>query len=88
MVEYKNVQGTQKEVPILEIDKDTVYVRSNIHRTIVEMDEDYGPIEVWEYDEQQYGMGEYLNKALPENQATTDAAIAELSMLIASMQGA
>ena len=88
MVEYKNVQGTQETVPQLEINVDTVYIRSNIHRTSVQMNEEEEPIEVWEYDEQQYTIAEYLKKVLPENQATTDAAIAELSMLIASMQGA
>ena len=88
MVEYKNVQGSQETVPQLEINVDTVYIRSNIHRISVQMNEEEEPIEVWEYDEQQYTIAEYLKKALPENQATTDAAIAELSMLIASMQGA
>lgn len=31
MVEYKKVQGTQKEAPKLEINVDTVYLLSLIH---------------------------------------------------------
>lgn len=84
MVEYKNVHGTQETVPELEINIDTVYIRSNIHKTTVNMGEDEH-IEVWEYDEQQYTIPEYLNKVLPENQKTTDTAIAELSMLVGGL---
>ena len=37
MVEYKKVHGTQTTVPEIEVNVDTVYVRSNIER-IKELD--------------------------------------------------
>ena len=87
MISRTNVHGTQEKVPQLEINIDTVYIRSNIHQIEVQTDTKESRME-WEYNEEEYSLQEYLNKVLPENQATTDAAIVELSMLIASMQGA
>ena len=45
LVNY-NVQGTQENVPTLEINVDTVYLRSNIKQKINEEGQLY-----WEYDE-------------------------------------
>jgi hypothetical protein len=51
---YNKVRGTMVTVPNIEVNKDTVYIRSNI--TQVEMGEFLG----WEYDEIQYDSREYL----------------------------
>ena len=90
LVNY-NVQGTQENVPTLEINVDTVYLRSNIKQKINEEGQLY-----WEYDETQLTLEEYFKKVLPENelaiielssifadyQAQIDDALAELSMAI------
>ncbi|MEG2117533.1 MAG: hypothetical protein RRZ69_07630 [Clostridia bacterium] len=57
MKQYKNVQGSMKTVPQVEINVDTVYVRSNIKRITVENSNI--PQELWEYDESQYELHEY-----------------------------
>ena len=60
MVEYKAVQGSQISVPEIEINVDTVYVRTNIQRKS-EIDEYTKEIrEFWEYDEKQYTFNEYV----------------------------
>lgn len=51
---FQNVRGTQEQVPVIEVSKDTVYVRTNIER--IEEDEFKG----WEYNEIQYGLQEYI----------------------------
>lgn len=50
---FQGVRGTQNQVPQIEVNKDTVYIRSNIER--VEEDEFNG----WEYDEVQYKKNEW-----------------------------
>lgn len=78
MIEYKKVHGTQTTVPEIEVNVDTVYVRSNIER-IKELD----PIsniqyEYWQYDEIQYTFREWFqvlsdeNKKLKDSQAEQD----------------
>jgi len=54
MKEYKKNQGTMETVPSLEINVDTVYLRSNVIR--VENEE----FDYWEYDEIQYTTKEYI----------------------------
>ena len=49
-------RGSQKLVKQIEVNVDTVYVRSNIRR--VETEDFTG----WEYDEEQYSAKEYIEK--------------------------
>jgi len=48
------VRGTQKTVKPVEVNVDTVYVRTNIER--IEEEE----FEGWEYDEESYSAKEYI----------------------------
>lgn len=57
---YQNVRGTQKQVPSVEVNKDTVYIRSDIER-IEEME-----FSGWEYNEIQYPLQEYIEKLANE----------------------
>ena len=91
MAKYKKVQGSQNEVPNLEINVDTVYLRDNI---VKKSNEEGNPY--WEYDEVQMTLNEYFKKVIPDNekasaelsllfstyQAQVDSALAELSILI------
>ena len=54
MQQFYKVRGTMEIVQSLEINVDTVYVRSNVIR--VENEQFIG----WEYDEIQYGVKEYI----------------------------
>jgi len=54
MQQFSKVRGTMEIVMPLEVNVDTVYVRSNIIR--VENEQFIG----WEYDEIQYGIKEYI----------------------------
>jgi len=81
MTEYKNVQGTQSTVPSLEINVDTVYIRTNIQ----DIHTEEMPV-LWQYDEIQMTIEEYLKQAVPENQDIADESIAELSMAFAEYQ--
>ena len=63
MIELKNVRGSQETVPQLEVNIDTVYVRSNI--TAIDEDDFKG----WQYDEIQYGKNEYIELMGEKNQA-------------------
>ena len=49
------VRGSMKEVPEIEVNVDTVYLRTNITR--IETDDFTG----WEYDETQYTKDEYIS---------------------------
>lgn len=55
------VRGTQNEVPEIEVNIDTVYIRSNITR--IEEDNFTG----WEYDEEQINKDEYICSIAKEN---------------------
>lgn len=81
MKKLVGVQGTQEKVPKLEINVDTVYIRSNI-----EQKQDKEGNNYWQYDEIQYSIIEYLKKVVVENEEITDSAIAELSTLITELQ--
>ena len=78
MKHFIKVRGSQETVPTLEVNIDTVYVRSNIVR--IETEEFTG----WEYDEIQYGIREYIevvgaeNKELKIRQQTSENAILEI----------
>lgn len=55
------IRGTMKEVPEIEVNVDTVYVRTNIER--IEEEDFTG----WEYDEEQYGKDEFIELISSEN---------------------
>ncbi len=81
------VRGTMKEVPEIEVNVDTVYVRTNIER--VEEEDFVG----WEYDEEQYSKDEFIelisnkNKELIQENELNKQAIAELTILMSTMMG-
>jgi hypothetical protein len=81
------VRGTMKEVPEIEVNVDTVYVRTNIER--VEEEDFVG----WEYDETQYNKDEFIelisnkNKELIQENELNKQAIAELTLLLSTMLG-
>ena len=57
---YQNVRGSQEKVATVEVNVDTVYIRSNIER--IEEDDFKG----WEYDEVQYEKNEYIENLTSE----------------------
>ncbi len=81
------VRGTMKEVPEIEVNVDTVYVRANIER--IEEEDFVG----WEYDETQYNKDEFIelisnkNKELIQENELNKQAIAELTLLLSTMLG-
>ena len=62
------VRGSMETVPGIEVNVDTVYVRSKVIR--IEEDEFKG----WEYDEIQYGKNEYI-ELITEKVSTNQGAI-------------
>jgi len=76
-----------KEVPEIEVNVDTVYVRTNIRR--IEEEDFVG----WEYDETQYNKDEFIelisnkNKELIQENELNKQAIAELTLLLSTMLG-
>ncbi|MGG0666982.1 hypothetical protein ABE073_00375 [Lederbergia citrisecunda] len=59
MKEIKNVIGSQKTVPAVEIGKTTVYVRSNIE-PYTEVHSEDSVFVGWKYDEEQYEKTEFF----------------------------
>lgn len=68
------VRGSMEIVPNIEVNVDTVYVRTNIVR--VEEDDFTG----WEYDEVQYGVREYIENINALGQVNTDLELATLEL--------
>lgn len=66
MKHFIKVRGSQETVPTLEVNIDTVYVRSNISK--IETEEFTG----WEYDEIQYGIREYIEVVSTKARATEE----------------
>lgn len=63
MKEILNVRGSQINKPLkLEVNKDTVYLRTNIQR--IEEEDFVG----WQYDEVQYDLKEYIELIGNENE--------------------
>ncbi len=60
---YKKIRGTQEHVPAVEVNIDTVYIRSNIKR--IEEEDFTG----WEYDEVQYDKNKYIEQLTNEEDA-------------------
>ena len=81
------VRGTMKEVPEIEVNVDTVYIRTNIAR--IEEEDFVG----WEYDEEQYSKDEFIeliskeNKELIQENELNKQAIAELTLLLSTILG-
>lgn len=81
------VRGTMKEVPEIEVNVDTVYVRKNIVRI---EEEDFAG---WEYDEVQYRKDEFIkliskeNKQLKQENELNKQAIGELTLLMSTTIG-
>lgn len=61
MKTFQNVRGSQSNVPEIEVNVDTVYVRSNIER--IETEDFTG----WQYDETQYTVREYIETIANKN---------------------
>ncbi|MFD2869822.1 hypothetical protein ACFSY7_15120 [Kurthia populi] len=61
MKTFQNVRGTQSNVTEIELNVDTVYVRSNIER--IETEDFTG----WQYDETQYTVREYIETIANKN---------------------
>ena len=75
MKEIKQVRGTMAEVLLLEVNKDTVYVRSNVTRIDEDTEEGFHG---WEYNETQIAKDEYIEKIAKEKnilQETVDVLI-------------
>lgn len=62
MKAYNKIRGTMETVPNIEVNIDTVYVRSNI----VAINEDN--FKGWEYDETQYDIREYIELTSDQTQ--------------------
>ena len=82
MKEIKNVQGSTEQAQPLIVNKDTVYVHTNI---VQATDEDGNVVdELYVYDEVQYTKDEYIqmmaekNETLERDLTDTQLAIAEL----------
>lgn len=73
MIEIKKVRGSQETVPALEVNIDTVYVRTGI---IAISEECFNG---WEYDEIQYSIQEWIQLMSGEQQALSDA-VADIIM--------
>ena len=71
---YQNVRGSQKQVPQVEVNKDTVYIRSNIER--IEEDDFTG----WEYDEVQYPIQQYIEKLTNEEDLSAVAMLLSITL--------
>ena len=86
MKQYLNVQGSMDAVSALEVNVDTVYVRSNIKR--IEEEDFIG----WEYDETQYSYREYMETLTNEQDSgmlalMVSMLMAEVDMLKAQIGG-
>lgn len=81
MVEIKGVQGSQVSVPEVEVNIDTVYVRTNIQRMSKVDEHTQQKVEYWQYDEIQYTNQEWIqiltnkNKEMQESQRLQDVDI-------------
>ena len=72
-----NVQGSQKTIPPIEVNVDTVYVRTNVVR--IETEDFTG----WQYDEVQYPIREYMETLTREQDSGVLALI--ISMLMSEV---
>jgi hypothetical protein len=83
MQQYKNIQGTQANIPLIEINTDTVYIRSNVKDIHTE---DIPTL--WQYDETQMTYDEYYN-LVGSHDADIDAVkVVKLDLLNGKCSGA
>ena len=73
----RKVRGTMLEVKPIDVDVDTVYVRTNIIR--IETPDFTG----WEYDETQYKKDDYIAKIADEKEELTGVVDDLVSVLVA-----
>ena len=84
---FNRVRGTMEVVPNVEVNRDTVYVRSNI---IAIDTEDF---KGWQYDEMQYKKDEYtelLQKQIDDSKSSSDfmgMLLVEKNMQVMGLQG-
>ena len=83
---FQNVRSTATNIPSVEVNVDTVYVRNEIKR--VEEEDFTG----WEYNEVQYPLQEYIETMVNEDDASVLALIvgvlmSEVDMLKAMIGG-
>lgn len=71
---FNNVRSSAKHIPSVEVNVDTVYIRSSIEK--VDEEEFKG----WEYDEVQYTIREYLEKLTNEEDASMLALMVSMLM--------
>ena len=71
---FQNVKGSQENVPQIEFNIDTVYIRSNIKR--IETEDFSG----WEYNEIQYELREYISKLANEEDSSMLALMVSMLM--------
>lgn len=74
---YNNVRGTMSSVPNIEVNRDTVYIRSNIK----EINEEN--FKGWQYDEIQYNKNDYIGR-LANNEDSSMLALM-VSMLMSEV---
>ena len=74
MKTFNNVRGTQESVPQIEVNVDTVYLRTDIKR--IEEDDFVG----WEYNEVQYHIREYIESLSHESDVGVMALMISLLM--------
>ena len=70
---FQNIRSTAKNVPSIEVNVDTVYVRNNIKR-VEEME-----FSGWEYDEIQYKKDNYIELISDKNELL-ESSLLELTM--------
>lgn len=77
---YNDVRSTAERIPSIEVNVDTVYIRTNI----VKIDEE--DFEGWQYDEVQYQKDRYIeliseeNNDLKQRIEATDMALMQIMM--------
>lgn len=71
---FQNVRSTAKSVPSIEVNVDTVYVRSEIKR-VEEME-----FSGWEYNEVQYNKDKYIEKLTNEEDLGAMAMLLSITM--------
>ena len=77
---YNDVRSTAERIPSIEVNVDTVYIRTNITRV------NEGEFSGWKYDEIQYGKDKYIeliseeNNELKQRVEATDMALFQLMM--------
>ena len=82
MIRRYNVRcGINTPVQELQIDKDTVYKRYNIHICLNSEGE-----EEYEYDEDELTLVEYFRESVPRDQNLTEETLGELSILFSQYQ--